>query len=183
MKTPRLAALAVLPLALAASGCANIATLLGDETAEPTATATQDPAAPLADGLALAAVDSVSPDECPEGDDSAFAMAAGAWGDAIRCVTIVPDERIDVSGGEVEEAPPASGATDTTVQVTLEGADVDALADLTADVAQRTAPQNQVAILVGDEVVIAPTVTTAIQDGMVQISGGDLGDLYDRLAG
>lgn len=180
MKTTRLASLVVVPLALTAAGCANVASLLDDPRPE---TTTEEPAAALADGLVLAAVDSVSPDACPEGDDTALAMSSRTADDTIQCVFIVPDEAIEVASGEIEEIPATTDMPEPTLQVSLDSAGAEALASLTGDLVERTPPQNQIAIVVDDEVISAPTVLSAITDGVIQISGENLEGLYEELSG
>lgn len=186
MKTTRLAAFAAVPLVLAAAGCAQIASLGGGNGADSTKTEgpamSKEPPAELVDGLILAAVDSVSPEACPEGDAAAYPMSRLAADPTMRCVIVIPDETIEVTGGTVEEVPASGNTPQSSIEIGFAQADADALADLTGALAERTAPQNQLAVIAGDQVLSAPLVMAPLTDGAVQISGDDLHGLYEALA-
>jgi preprotein translocase subunit SecD len=53
---------------------------------------------------------------------------------------------------------------------------------LTSELAQKTPPDNQIAIVVNGSVVTAPTVQSAITDGQVQISGTFTKEAAEKLA-
>lgn len=68
------------------------------------------------------------------------------------------------------------------VRLTLDDEGKRLFGQLTTDLAKKQPPANQLAILVGDEVVTAPTVMDPITAGEIQISGGFTQDQVKALA-
>ena len=84
--------------------------------------------------------------------------------------------QLDRAAGLTATAPRAvatlSQSSDTwEVDLTLYGKDVPAFAALTATAADKTAPRNELALVVGGKVISAPRVSTSITGGHLQVSG------------
>lgn len=73
------------------------------------------------------------------------------------------------------------------VEISLAPGDVAALERITRRAAAQTDPQNRIALVLGAELVIAPSVMTALTDGRLQISGNlshqEALDLQTKLGG
>ena len=178
MKSTRISALAVVALMLAAAGCAQVGDLIDAGEIEPT---TADDALAVTGSLVLAAVDAISPKPCPEAEGDAFPMSPLAADATARCVQVVPGESIEVEGAPVEETPPSDGASQGAVEIRFDRTDAEELRILTGSLAERTPPGNQLAIIADGVVLSVPVVMAPIPDGIVQISGGDPGGLYEAL--
>jgi len=168
------AALAASALSFALTGCSEVTTFgVTSEGESSGQTALIDAV------LVLAAVASLSPDACADGASDGFATSPLNPDQTTKCTTVKLDEKVEVTGGTVELTTDSTGGQ----VVMLDIDEADEMAELTGAVAEREAPENQIAIMIGREVVSAPVVMAKIDGGELQISGGDAQALFDALAG
>ncbi|WP_112249220.1 SecDF P1 head subdomain-containing protein [Kribbella monticola] len=81
--------------------------------------------------------------------------------------------KVELDGGSVTQVKAVAGQnSDWYVNLKLDSAGSRLFGELTADLAQKKPPQNQLAIVVRGRVVSAPTVMSAIPGGDVQIASG-----------
>lgn len=79
--------------------------------------------------------------------------------------------KVELDGRHVSEAKAGNNQAAWVVTLTLDAEGAQIFNDLTADLSQQELPKNQLAIVVRDKVISAPTVQSAIPNGKVQISG------------
>ncbi|GAA0602286.1 hypothetical protein HPO96_19665 [Kribbella sandramycini] len=91
---------------------------------------------------------------------------------------------VEVDGSQVmrTEAGPAQGATGWVVTLTLDAEGTKLFSALTTELVKNRPPKNQLAIVVKDQVVSAPTVSGAITAGQVQIAGNFTRAQAEKLA-
>jgi preprotein translocase subunit SecD len=116
---------------------------------------------------------------CPTpATDGTFCDAAGMR------YTVGP---VELDGRHVSEAKADNNQTAWVVTLTLDSEGARIFNDLTKDLSQQQLPKNQLAIVVRDKVISAPTVQSAIPDGKVQITGNfsksDAEKLADDITG
>ncbi|GAB3122578.1 hypothetical protein GCM10027160_41660 [Streptomyces calidiresistens] len=132
--------------------------------------------------LRLLPVEEALPGACGEPGQDAFTTPDGN-----TCLTVVTDEGLvveELAAVEVVDGRPQG--IGTVVEVTLVEADAGALADLTGDVAARSDPGNRLAVVLGEELLMAPTVVERLESGGLHISGvshEEAEELADRLGG
>ncbi|MFX4270719.1 SecDF P1 head subdomain-containing protein [Propionibacteriaceae bacterium Y1685] len=158
---------------------------LVDRLGTPNESATPDPApAPLAAPLTFHQVDQVSAAPCgssgtgdrtfpdPSKPETCLALAEPA---------ISVDQLADVTSAVTE------GGADWTVTITLRDQDRAAMTALTEELAQQPEPRNRMALVLDGEVLVAPTVASAIPGGALSITGNftqqEAEDLAHRLGG
>ncbi|WP_132321494.1 SecDF P1 head subdomain-containing protein [Kribbella turkmenica] len=92
--------------------------------------------------------------------------------------------RVELNGAHVTEVKAAQNEGDPTwhVMLNLNSEGAEAFTRLTTDLAKKQPPLNQIAIVVGDQVVAAPTVQSAIPGGKVQISSNYTKKTAEELA-
>ncbi|QNE21301.1 hypothetical protein F1D05_29525 [Kribbella qitaiheensis] len=91
--------------------------------------------------------------------------------------------KVELDGSHVAEVKPGSGQESgwyVGLKLDPEGAKL--FGDLTADLATKTTPQNQIAIVIRGRVVSAPAVMSAIRGGQVQITGSFDKSAAEKLA-
>jgi preprotein translocase subunit SecD len=89
-----------------------------------------------------------------------------------------------LDGGHVIEVQPAQSPDSATwpVNLTFDDEGAKTFGSLTADLATKQTPLNQLAIVVRGQVVAAPTVMSAIPGGKIQIAGTYTKDDAEKLA-
>lgn len=83
----------------------------------------------------------------------------------------------------VIEKPPLSGEGGSTVDVKLTDSGTVQLTALTTDASTQSAPQNQLAIVLGTRVVSAPSVEAPVPGSQLQIAGGLTEEEAQTIAG
>ena len=94
-------------------------------------------------------------------------------------------DKVELDGSHVTEVKAAQVPNDTRwlVNLTLDEEGAQLFTRLTADLATKQPPLNQLAIVVRDQVVAAPTVMSAIPGGKLQITGSYTKTDAEKLAG
>ncbi|MCE7083370.1 hypothetical protein [Streptomyces sp. ST2-7A] len=132
--------------------------------------------------LRLLPIEEVVAGACEEPGEDAFTTPDGG-----TCLTVVADEGLTVEElAGVEAVDGAQQGVGTVVQVTLVESDAGAMADLTGEVAGRSDPGNRLAVVLGEELLMAPTVVERLEDGVLQIAGvsdAEAEELVNRLGG
>lgn len=157
----------LLALTGALSGCGAVRELInGDEpgSAEPTATATS---ATFRQPLELRAVTEAGSPPCATG------MLAAGDGACYR----VAEETLTIERAKDIRTQLDPNAGGFVVLLTLYPEDAKAFGELTRKLSQEEPPRNQLAVIVDEKVVTAPTVMSPITGGEVQIVGN-----FDRAA-
>lgn len=142
--------------------------------------------APLATELVFAAVSEQTEQECPVGDETAFDTSWPGADGAAQCTFIDPDQQLTVTSGRVDLTVQdgEDDAANSFVTINLDDADATAIGEITEALVDRTAPQNQLAIIIDGEVESMPAVMEPTTDSVIQISGGnDMSVVYDKLTG
>jgi preprotein translocase subunit SecD len=124
----------------------------------------------------------------PGGCDNASATPAGSTVCGLDGYNYVLG-KVEIDGGNVTEVKAAQSPDNTgwLVNLTLDDQGAAAFGRLTADLATKQPPLNQLAIVVRGQVVSAPTVMSAIPGGELQITGNytktDAEKLASRITG
>ncbi|MQS09318.1 SecDF P1 head subdomain-containing protein [Streptomyces alkaliphilus] len=132
--------------------------------------------------LRLVPVEEVLPGACEDPGRDAFTTPDGN-----TCLTVASDEELVVEElAGVETVDGSQQGVGTVVQVTLVESDAGAMADLTGEVASRSDPGNRLAVVLGEELLMAPTVAERLEGGTLQVVGvsdEEAEELVDRLGG
>ena len=91
--------------------------------------------------------------------------------------------KVEVNGSHVRSVKTATQDGRWYLQLSFDDEGKKLFAALTTELAQKTPPDNQIAIVVDGAVVTAPTVQSAITDGEVQITGTFSKEEAEKLAG
>ncbi|MFF0345214.1 hypothetical protein [Kribbella sp. NPDC004875] len=168
--------LVLLLVILVVTGVVLLATQGDDKAADKTPAVRTKPSDPAA--VEFRRVLTAKPGNCPTP-----APAGVSCDDKGTAYTL---GKVELNGSNVSEVKADVQQGSTTgqwyVALNLDPEGTKLFAQLTASLAQQQPPANQLAIVVHDQVVAAPTVQSAIPGGKIQISGGYTRDAAEALA-